>query len=245
MLQAIRGPVEVGLYGAAYRFFESLLFVAWSLGNAALPRMARERRGAELGRTFELTAVLTLAFYLPLAITFPFASNWLVTTLFSDRYENASSVVGVLTGAALLYALAYSARIAGIALGRTKEIAAIAGVTLAASVAMNAFAIPRYGFEGAAWTTLAAEALEAVLLNVFFLYANGTFVRLRPLLVPAVATGGVAVLVLVAGLDGAAALLAAAVAYPPLLLVSAALLAPDELRRLPAALRGTEEAAAG
>ena len=245
MLQAIRGPVEVGLYGAAYRFFESLLFVAWSLGNAALPRMARERRGPELGRTFELTAVLTLAFYLPLAVTFPFASNWLVTTLFSDRYEDASSVVGVLTGAALLYALAYSARIAGIALGRTKEIAAIAAVTLAASVAMNAFAIPRYGFEGAAWTTLAAEALEAVLLNVFFLYANGTFVRLRPLLVPAVATGGVAVLVLVAGLDGAAALLAAAVAYPPLLLLSAALLAPDELRRLPAALRGTEEAAAG
>jgi O-antigen/teichoic acid export membrane protein len=245
MLQAIRGPVEVGLYGAAYRFFESLLFVAWSLGNAALPRMARERRGDEVGRTFELTALLSLAFYVPVALTVPFASSWLVTTLFSDRYEDASSVVGVLTGAALLYAVAYAARMAGIALGRTKEIAIIAGVTLVANVAMNAFAIPRYGFEGAAWTTLATEALEAGLLSGFFLYANGTFVRLRPLLVPVAAGGGLAVLLLGAGLEGGAALLAATLAYPPLLLLSAALLAPDELRRLPAALRGPQEAATG
>jgi O-antigen/teichoic acid export membrane protein len=134
---------------------------------------------------------------------------------------------------------------AGIALGRTKEIAIIAGVTLVANVAMNAFAIPRYGFEGAAWTTLATEALEAGLLSGFFLYANGTFLRLRPLLVPVAAGGGLAVLLLGAGLEGGAALLAATLAYPPLLLLSAALLAPDELRRLPAALRGPQEAATG
>jgi O-antigen/teichoic acid export membrane protein len=242
LLQAIKGPVEVGLYGAAYRFFESLLFVAWSLGNAALPRMARERRGPEVGRTYELTAVLSLAFYLPVALTVPFSSDWLVTTLFSERYADASSIVGVLTGAAALYALAYTARMGGIALGRTKQIAVIAGVTLAANLAMNAIAIPRYGFEGAAWTTLATEALEAALLTAFFFRANGAFARLRPLLVPIVATAGLAALLVGASLEGPRALLAAALAYPPALLLSAALLAPDELRRLPAALRGTQEA---
>ncbi len=245
MLQAIRGPVEVGLYGAAYRFFESLLFVAWSLGNAALPRMARERRGAEVGRTYELTGVLSLAFYLPLALTVPFASHWLVTTLFSERYADASSVVGVLTGAALLYALAYAGRMTGIALGQTKQIVAIAAVALAANVAMNAFAIPRYGFEGAAWTTLATEALEAGLLTAFFFRTNGAVVRLRPVLVPLVATAGLGALLLGAGLDGPHALLAAALAYPPALVLSAALLAPDELRRLPGALRGPQGATTG
>lgn len=240
MLQAIRGPVEVGLYGAAYRFFESLLFVSWSLGNVALPRLARERRGRPRARTYELTVVLSLAFYLPLALTIPFASEWLVTTLFSERYADASSAAGVLAGAALLYSIAFASRIGAIAAGRTKAIAVIAAIALAANVAMNSVAIPIYGFEGAAWTTLATAALEATLLTGLFMRLNGASVRLRTTLVPLLASVAPAGLILAYGLEGPRALLAAAIAYPPALALSAAVLAPHELRRLPAAMRRTQ-----
>jgi O-antigen/teichoic acid export membrane protein len=240
MLQGIRGPVEVGLYGVAYRFFESLLFVSWSLGNVALPRLAREPRGKPRARTYELTVLLSLAFYLPLALTFPFASEWLVTTLFSERYEDASAAAGVLAGAALLYSVAFASRIGAIAAGRTKAIAVVAAIALAANVAINSVAIPRYGFEGAAWATLATSALEAVLLTAVFIRANGVPSRARTMLVPLVACVPLAVLILGYDLEGPRALLALAVAYPPALLLSAALIAPNELRRLPAAMRRTQ-----
>ena len=73
-----------------------------------------------------------------------------------------------LTAAACLYALAYLGRVAAIALGRRVAIAAIAGVALVTNVGMNAFAIPRWGFRGAAWVTLATEILEGALLTVLF-----------------------------------------------------------------------------
>jgi O-antigen/teichoic acid export membrane protein len=232
MLQAIRGPVEVGLYGVAYRFFETLLFACWSLGNVLLPRLSRARDAAELARTFELTSVLSLAFYLPAAVTAPFAADWLVSTLFSDRYDEAAGIIGVLTAAALLYAVAYLGRVAAIALGRRREIAWIAAVTLAANVAMNAFAIPRYGFEGAAVTTLATEALEAILLTGLFVRATGAPSLSRVGLAPLLAAACLAAALLASGARDGAALAIAAVFYPVALALAARLLAPDETRAL-------------
>jgi O-antigen/teichoic acid export membrane protein len=149
MLQAIRGPIEVGVYGVAYRFFETLLFATWALSSVALPRMARARAGAETTRTFELTAALLITFYLPIAVGSPFVAEWLVVKLFSARYVEAADIVPALTGAALLYGIAYLARMGALALDRGAPIAWIAAATVAVNVSSNAFAIPRWGFHGA------------------------------------------------------------------------------------------------
>jgi O-antigen/teichoic acid export membrane protein len=237
LLQAIRGPVEVGLYNVAYRFFESLLFVAWALGNLTLPRVSRRGAGREAAREFETAVALSLAFYLPLAVALPFAADWLVTTIFSDRYASAADTVAVLTAAAVLYSIAFSARIASIALGKTTSIAAIAAIALAVNVAANAWAIPRYGFEGAAWSTLAAEVVEAALLAALFVRANGAAPRLRPLAAPVVAAGCVLAALLGTGAEGPSALALAAIVYLPALAAAAFVLARDEVRRLPSILR--------
>jgi len=245
LLQAIKGPVEVGLYASAYRFFESMLFVSWSLGGVALPRLAREHGAREFTRTFELTTVLSLAFYLPLALVTALGSTWIVTTIYSDRFAEAHFALAVLGAAAVLYALAYAARIAAIALGRMREIAIVAGIALAVNLGINAVAIPRYGFEGAAWAMLVTEAVEATLLMAVLLRTTQLRLRARPLLVPALATAGLAVALLGLGIDGGAALLVAGLAYPPTLLLAARVLAPEELRRVPDAFRRPSEAPVG
>lgn len=236
LLQAIKGPVEVGLYGVAYRFFESLLFVAWSLGNVALPRMSRQSDAGRV-RTFELTVVISLAFYVPAAVAMPFAARAVVEGLFSPRYADAATVTGVLTGAALLYSLAFLARMGAIALGRMRQIAWAAGATLAVNLGANAFAIPRYGFEGAAWTTLATEAFEAIVLTALFVRASGARLRIQPALAPLLAGAALALVLIVFDLDGWSALIAAAIAYPAALLACARLFAAEELRVLSTALR--------
>jgi len=41
LLAFIKSPVEVGNYGAAYRFLDATLFVGWSAGAAVYPVLAR------------------------------------------------------------------------------------------------------------------------------------------------------------------------------------------------------------
>jgi O-antigen/teichoic acid export membrane protein len=237
MLQVIRGPVEVGIYGVAYRFFETLLFATWALSSVALPRISRARAGAETTRTFELTAGLIFTFYVPIAVGAPFVAEWLVVKLFSDRYAQAADIVPVLTAAALLYGLAYLARMGALALDRGRAIAWIAAATLALNVGVNAFAIPRWGFEGAAWTMLVTEAFEAVLLTGLFIRADGMPRFRKVALVPLLAGACLTAALLAASARDAKALLLAAVVYPASLLVAAHLFARDDLRTVRGILR--------
>ncbi len=232
MLGVIKGPIPLAIYGVAYRFFESLLFVSWALANVALPRMALARDRSETTRIVELASVALLAFYLPIAFGAPFAADWIVVTLFSSKYAAAASVVPVLTAAALFYAIEVLGRMTAIALGHRKEILWITGVTLVVNVAANAVAIPLYGFRGAAWTTLATEILGAILLL-------GLFVRIQEapragkiVTVPATASLAMAGILLVTGARDAQAILLALVTYPALLALTAYVLAADDVRML-------------
>jgi O-antigen/teichoic acid export membrane protein/peptidoglycan/xylan/chitin deacetylase (PgdA/CDA1 family) len=232
MLGLIKGPVPLAIYGVAYRFFESLLFVSWALANVALPRISLARERAETTRIVELTTAALLAFYLPIAVGAPFAADWIVVTLFSSRYEAAGSVVPVLTAAALFYAIEVLGRITAIALGHRKEIAWITGLTLVVNVGANAVAIPLYSFKGAAWTTLGTEVFGAILLIGLFVRIH-EIPRVRKIVaVPASASLAMAGILLLAGARDAQAIILAVVTYPALLALAAYLIAAEDVRML-------------
>jgi O-antigen/teichoic acid export membrane protein len=249
MLQALRGASAVGFYGVGYRFFESFLFPSWILGQAALPRMTRLGATRETRRIFELACAVVLALLLPVVVALGFASHWVVVTLFSDDFAPASSVVAVLAGATVLYGIAHLARMTLVALGHRRIIAQVAGAAVVVNVALNAWAIPRWSFRGAAWSTLATELLEALLLVTALSRPLGMPRLGRAGLLPALLAGGLALLLWALDLHGGFALLVVAVAYPPLLVLAAAVFAPEELRRARGLLRrrppSAPEAAAG
>ena len=232
MLGLIKGPVPLAIYGVAYRFFESLLFVAWALANVALPRISLARGREETTRIVELTSAALLAFYLPIAVGAPFAADWIVVTLFSSKYAAAGSVVPVLTAAALFYGIEAFGRITAIALGHRKEILWITGLTLVFNVAANSVAIPLYGFRGAAWTTLATEILGAILLAALFVRIHEA-PRVRKIVsVPASASLAMAAMLLLLGARDAQAIVVAFVTYPVLLVLTAQLIAAQDVRML-------------
>jgi O-antigen/teichoic acid export membrane protein/peptidoglycan/xylan/chitin deacetylase (PgdA/CDA1 family) len=232
LLGVIKGPVPLAIYGVAYRFFESLLFVAWALANVALPRISLARNRSETTRIVELASASMLAFYLPIAIGAPFAADWIVVTLFGPQYEEAGAIVPVLIAAALFYAIEVLGRMTAIALGHRTEIAWIAGAALVFNIAGNAVAIPLYSYRGAAWTTLATEILGAILLvGLFVRIAERP--RLRKILtIPVSASLAMAALLLLVGVRDAEAIVLALVTYPLLLALSGSVLAADDLRML-------------
>lgn len=170
LLELLRGPVAVGFYGVAYRFFEPLLFITWTIAQTATPQLVRDAQPEADGerRTFELALAATLVFYVPIAAGAPFAVDWLVETLFGDRYLSARAAVLWLAAAAVPYAVAHLARTAAIAGGAKGSITWIAGSVLAVNVGLNLALIPGYGVTGAAAATFVTEVIECALLLTLY-----------------------------------------------------------------------------
>ena len=230
ILQAIRGPVEVATYGIAYRFFESFLFVSWGVAAATLPRLARASSVQEAMDALQHSFATVFLFYLPFAVTTPFAAEWIVTTVFSAKYEAAAGVAGVLAIATVWYATAHVARTAAIAVGRTKLVAWVAAVALVVNLGANVLLIPSYGFTAAAWMTLATAFLEAVLLLALVAASHRAMPRLGRIgVVPLAASGVLLILLVLTGARGSTAVLLAALVYPLLVVIAARALDVSQL----------------
>lgn len=241
MLQGLRGPDAVALYGIAFRFLESFLFVAWGLANVALPRMVRHDAPVA-AHTFELVLAACLAFYLPLAVVGVFSGEWLVTTMFGERYGPAGAAVVWLTAAGVFYGAGYLARMGCLSVGRRRAIAWAAAIALLVNVTLNFVVIPRYGFEGAAVVTLLTGAIEAVILAIVFVSVNKA-VRLRgTFFVPVVAAAAMAVTLALGDLEDSVAVGVGGGVYVIVLLIAARVLAARETSIAIRALRRSRPA---
>lgn len=237
ILQAIRGPIEVGMYGIAYRFLDSFLFFAWGVTNAGLPRLARTADSTGRRRTFESMASLMLAFYVPLAVWGAFDGQWMVSVVFSSKYAAAVSAVPWLAGAGLFYAIAYLARVSAIVDGKRATIIWIAGFGLVINVCANLIVIPRYGFLGAAVVTFVSEVLDAALLLWLFLHSHGRPWATRLPLVPLAAGCCMSGLLLLLPVSGGLRFAIGGLGYAVALTVCGRAIAPADSRRALALLR--------
>lgn len=236
MLQMLRGAAEVGIYGVAYRFFDSFLFVSHGLATVALPRVARLGSSRGSAHNFQLTLALTLAFYIPLAIGSIAAGRWVIVGLFSERFAPAAAALPWLMGAAALYAVAYLARVSAIGLGGRTQLLYVAGAALVLNIALNLALIPTRGALGAAIATFVTEVFEAGATALVFFRLNRDASGSKVLLAPIVAGVLMALVLLPAGIEDLAAILVGALAYAAALVVAALVLVPrsllHELRRV-------------
>ena len=229
MIAALLGATAVGLYGVAFRFYESFLFVAFALGEASFPRYARLGKVPAAARTFEAAASLAAAAYVPLFVLSLFAAPWAVTVVFGERYAEAAPAVPWLTLATVFFALTYQARSAVVGTGAGTSIVPVAAAALLLNAMLNLVLIPRHGITGAAFATAASAALEVVLtLAVLLRLRLG--VRLgRVLSWPLVAGTITGVVLLLSHAEGGLAVLVGGALYL-LLLGGSARLLPSEQR---------------
>lgn len=229
ILEAIKGPEAVGIYGVAYRFFEPLLFVTWGVSTAAFPRLVTEHESGHRGRTYEFTLAATMAFYLPVLAGAPFATRWLIIELFSPRYAVATAAAIWLTSSAIFYGVAHLARMSFVAANRRREIVWVAVAVLSVNVIANLVVIPKWSYTGAAAVTFVTEVVEAALLVGLYARRTGRLRSMRVVSVPILASGAMAAGLAAGHLRGGGALAAGTVIYFLALLGAGRLLAPDVL----------------
>ncbi|WP_435768485.1 oligosaccharide flippase family protein [Nocardioides sp. SYSU DS0651] len=192
LIGLLLGTTAVGVYGAGYRVFESVLFVSWTLSRAYMPVVASRPDDADHVRTWARRAfVVVCAAYLPFGAVLAVRGDDLVGLLFGAAYAHTGVVLG-LAAAPVLFGIAHLGASVLLAL-RPDPVVLLAGVVaLATNVALNLWLIPVWGITAAAVTTCLAFLVQSVILVTALSRVAGSVVPGRALLPVVAATAGAA-----------------------------------------------------
>jgi O-antigen/teichoic acid export membrane protein len=181
----LAGDRAAGLYGAVYRVLDRAQLVPDAFMITLFPIIAAAHGvdSARVRRLFGLALDYLAVVSLPLLAFTIVAARPLVRLLFGQSFIAAAPALPVLMGAFVLISVGYLLGNMIIVLGLQRRFIAYAVAALAFNVAANLALVPDYGFQAAAWITLATEALvgglsaRAVLTHIELRPALGRIVR--------------------------------------------------------------------
>jgi O-antigen/teichoic acid export membrane protein len=163
ILKAVCGDTVLGVYSAAYLFFEGSQLVPAIVLAAAFPQLSRAHLDRERQRQWErLVSSVLLVLGLAVGATCYAARAPIIQLVFRARFADAVPVLRILSlGIPLMY-VNYGLTHFLIARDLGHRNMVLSTMMLVLNVAINLVAIPRLGGAGAAWATVLTEAALTV-----------------------------------------------------------------------------------
>ncbi|RDZ27430.1 lipopolysaccharide biosynthesis protein [Lysobacter silvisoli] len=162
LLKYLGNDAMAGRYGVALAVMTAVyLFPAVVYQKFLLARLHRwaAHEPDRFWRVHRLGNLAMLAAGLATGIALAALSPWLVPLAFGEAYRGAALVLAVLAVCAPIRFLSTSVGSALLTEGHMRQRVYAMLAAAVAAIALNAVLIPRYGELGAAWATVAAEAL--------------------------------------------------------------------------------------
>jgi len=166
MLGLFKPAHAVGEYGAAYRFFDAVVFISWSAGAALLPTFSRGAGRDLRGIFFRSSAAALVLGIVPAVVTAAFAKP-LVGGVYGSGYSGSITATRLLAPALALYPLGQVAGVLLLARHRQRAVSIVVGLVAAENIALNLFLIPTWSLDGAALGTSLSQLLLTVPLLVY------------------------------------------------------------------------------
>ena len=166
ILQRYRDLGEVGVYSLAYTLGMAMYLVTSSVMQAWSPLFFESAAREQGGLLCQLSTRLVV-FLSSVAVVGILAAETFVNWFVSPQYRAAGKLVPIIIASYLLHALFSLFQLWVLQGKRTALIWAVSGTSLAANLALNFALIPRWGAQGAAYATLAAYGVEAMLIYVY------------------------------------------------------------------------------
>jgi O-antigen/teichoic acid export membrane protein len=159
------GERGAGLYSACFRLSEGFLMLATAAAASLFPVFSRLRKESkeELLALYEKSFFWFFAPTLPAVLLVTAASAPIVDFLYGPVFAPAASGLSVIIWAVVFMFVNNLSTQALVACDREKAIAKITAVNVLVNVGLNLYLIPRAGFLGACWATLATEAANFVM----------------------------------------------------------------------------------
>lgn len=178
LLGLLQGDVDVGVYAAAYRLLETVLFIAFALKSAVFPVMsATTSRTVVSGALHAGVAAMALV-YVAFGTVVLVAAGPVLSLLYGEPFATSSvPALQWLAPAPLLFAVAYLGNAALQAVDRTGAMFGTAAAAAVLNLGLNLLLIPRHGPSGAAAATTLSFAFQCLLQQVLL---TRTGIRSRP-----------------------------------------------------------------
>ncbi|HVS48370.1 MAG TPA: flippase [Candidatus Dormibacteraeota bacterium] len=161
LVYALRPHVEAGLYGAAYKPFEALLFIPMTFLSVVFPVLSvyhRERPNDFLDAVNRFFKALLLLGW-PMSVGIFVLAHPLNHALFGDAYNLSEPALRILS-LSLGFAFVNNAFIGALsAADRQSSFTWAAAWSLVANLGLNLALIPAFGYVGASWATVMTEVV--------------------------------------------------------------------------------------
>lgn len=237
ILQIFEPVGVVGHYGAAYRLFESPLFIGWAVAAAVYPVFSRLADAPELRTVAERSLKLAVASTLPVALGAAVLAGPVVSLLYGAEFKPSARVLALLAPTITLYSFNHVAGMLVLARDRQAWLAWLYGLMAVENVAANFATIPSYGMTAAAVNTTVTEVLLFLALAAMATRLVGELDWLRLLGGTLVAGAVEAALMLALRGSFAAALVLGLVGYLAALALFERVAYPEDLRAVTRFLR--------
>lgn len=237
LIAVFLGDSAVGLYAAAYRLVETVMFINWSIGGAALPVLARTAAGDPMRKVMRGALGVMGAVFIPYAVVLVVRGDDVLRLFFGREYVNGHATLAWLSLAPLVFGTSYLLSSGLLAARLTGRLLAASAVAAVANVVANVIAIPAFGPAGAGATTTLSYVVE---IAVLIALARGTFRISDPVrawLLP-IAASLLPLLVCLLPLPLLVALPLAALSYLALLSLLARRFVPEQVNIVRALVRG-------
>ncbi len=170
MLEAIKSPVVVGWYSAAYKFVDAFNIIPAFFTQSFFPimsRMAVAQDGA-LARAYTLALKLLVIMAFPLAVFSTFAAGLLVGVLGGAEFLPH----GAIALSVMIWSIPFGwvnsvTNYALIAVNQQRALTRAFAIGLAFNVAANLILIPQFSYVGAAGATILSEIVEGAAFYVY------------------------------------------------------------------------------
>ncbi|MEI2786425.1 MAG: flippase [Candidatus Nanopelagicales bacterium] len=167
MLGTLGSVAEVGYYAVAYKLFETVLFIIWSVARVAAPEIASAQTAKSARKAYEVAVATALSLMTPYTVLLIVSGGAFAALLFGAEYEQGSAAATAWLGLALIpYTVQYLSASAAIARGHNNTVLIASVVALVVNVGLNLWLIPLYGSSGAAFATMATIVVQCGVLLI-------------------------------------------------------------------------------
>lgn len=169
LLSYIKGPVEVGVYSVAYRFFETSSIIPSSVAIVLFPRLSKMHNSSPSQIKTTILSITKLMTFVSLLV---FLSMYFVVPkiidIFLNDYSLSTNVIKIL--AFSIPFMFIHIPLAQALLSSKKFIKIVVGfsiIPLAFNIIMNLLLIPKYGYIASAWITVFSDIISLIVLIYF------------------------------------------------------------------------------
>ncbi|MDQ1250086.1 MAG: Polysacc synt protein [Actinomycetota bacterium] len=163
-LERRRDPDAVGYFAAAFKLVETSLFISDSLVRSAMPAMLYAKDHRRVGEIVRAVLATDSVFYFPVALALALRGGDIMALVFGSEFQAGGTAATALAIGLLAWVTLGTLTTSLLVRHHSKDVAAVAGVTLAVKLIIVWPLVDRYGMVGAGIAVSVAFSVQAAAL---------------------------------------------------------------------------------